>query len=127
MPNPFRIDPASATAPFEQLRTQVISGIKNGTLVPGTKLPTVRKLADELGLAPNTIARAYRELEHDDVIETRGRNGTFVSATGDADQKHAQQAATAYAERTAQLGLTPAEALAIVTAALHGTQTREHP
>ncbi|ONI60565.1 GntR family transcriptional regulator [Leifsonia sp. ALI-44-B] len=127
MPSPFRIDPASVTAPFEQLRTQVISGVKDGTLVPGTKLPTVRNLADELGLAPNTIARAYRELEHDDVIETRGRNGTFVSSTGDADQRHAQQAAIAYAERTVQLGLTPAEALAIVTAALHGTQPRVHP
>ena len=127
MPSPFRIDPASATAPFEQLRTQVISGVKDGTLVPGTKLPTVRKLADELNLAPNTIARAYRELEHDDVIETRGRNGTFVSATGDADQRHAQEAATAYAARTAQLGLTTAEALAIVTAALQGSPPRVHP
>jgi DNA-binding transcriptional regulator YhcF (GntR family) len=127
VPSPFRIDPASVTAPFEQLRTQVISGVKDGTLVPGTKLPTVRNLADELGLAPNTIARAYRELEHDDVIETRGRNGTFVASTGDADQRHAQQAAIAYAERTAQLGLTPSDALAIVTAALHGTQPRVHP
>lgn len=126
MPSPFHIDPASATAPFEQLRTQVLVGVKDGTLVPGTKLPTVRSLADELGLAPNTIARAYRELEHDDVIETRGRNGTFVSATGNADQQHAQKAATAYAERTAQLGLSPAEALRIVTAALHGTHPRAH-
>jgi DNA-binding transcriptional regulator YhcF (GntR family) len=127
VPSPFRIDPASATAPFEQLRTQIISGVKDGTLVPGAKLPTVRNLADELGLAPNTIARAYRELERDDVIETRGRNGTFIAATGDAGHRHAQQAATAYAERTAQLGLTTTEALAIVTAALHGSPSRVHP
>jgi DNA-binding transcriptional regulator YhcF (GntR family) len=53
-------------------------------------MPTVRTLATELGIAANTVARAYRELERDDVIETRGRNGTFVSTAGDPTQKQAQ-------------------------------------
>lgn len=112
------IDPASATPPYEQLRVQVIAAVRVGELTPGTRLPTVRRLADDLGLAPNTVARAYRELERDEVIETRGRNGSFVAATGDAAHRQAQQAATTYVERTAQLGVTRAEALAIVTAAL---------
>jgi len=114
----FAIDPTSATPPFEQLRVQVIAAVRDGSLVPGTRLPTVRKLADELGLAANTVARTYRELEHDEIIETRGRHGSFIAATGDATHKQAQLAASAFADRMAQLGLGADEALAIVTAAL---------
>ena len=112
------IDPRSATPPFEQLRVQVIEAVRSGELTPGDKLPTVRRLAEDLGLAPNTVARAYRELERDEVIETRGRNGSFVSATGDSTQQQAQLAAVAYAERVKSLGLSPEGALSIVRAAL---------
>ena len=112
------IDQHSPTPPFEQLRVQVIEGVRTGALSPGDKLPTVRRLAEDLGLAPNTVARAYRELETDEVIETRGRLGSFIAATGDATHKHAQLAAVAYAERVRALGLPAEEALAIVRAAL---------
>jgi DNA-binding transcriptional regulator YhcF (GntR family) len=112
------IDPASSVAPFEQLRTQILEAVRTGGLVSGTKLPTVRKLADDLGLAPGTVARAYRELERDEVIETRGRHGTFVAATGDPTQRQAQAAATAFAERARQLGLAPDDALGYARAAL---------
>lgn len=112
------IDPGSSVAPFEQLRLQVIEAVKSGELAPGTRLPTVRQCADELGLAPNTVAKAYRELERDEVIVTRGRNGSFVAATGDATHRHAQRAATEYASRIAQLGISPDEAAEIVLAAL---------
>jgi DNA-binding transcriptional regulator YhcF (GntR family) len=81
-------------------------------------LPTVRSLAESLALAPNTVARCYRELEADGFIETRGRNGSFVSATGDASAQQAQVAARDYADRIRQLGVAPADALAWVTAAL---------
>ena len=114
----FVIDATSSTPPFEQLRMQVIERARTGDLVPGDKLPTVRRLAEELGLAANTVARAYRELEHDEVIETRGRNGSFIAASGDAGQQQAQLAAVAYADRVKSLGLAPDEALTIVTAAL---------
>jgi len=114
----FTIDPRSSTPPFEQLRVQLIDGVRSGAIAPGAKLPTVRGLADELGLAANTVARAYRELEADEVIETRGRNGSFVSATGDATQKQAQLAAAAYADRITALGVEPEDALAMVRAAL---------
>ncbi len=112
------LDPHSPTPPFEQLRTQVIEGVRSGAFAPGDKLPTVRRLAETLGLAANTVARAYRELERDQVIETRGRLGSFIAATGDATHKQAQLAAIAYAERVRALGLDAAEALRIVAAAL---------
>lgn len=118
MPMILTLDPHSPTPPFEQLRMQVIEGVSSGTLAPGDKLPTVRRLAEDLGLAANTVARAYRELEHDQVIETRGRLGSFIAATGDATHKQAQLAAIDYAERVRALGLGEAEALGIVAAAL---------
>lgn len=118
MGSPFRIDASSSTPPFEQVKTQVMERTRNGDLAPGDKLPTVRGLADELGLAATTVARAYRELEQDEVIETRGRKGSFVSAVGDPVHKQAQLAAIAYADRVKSLGLDADEALSIVKAAL---------
>lgn len=78
------IDPAAAAAPFEQVRTQIADQARDGGLPVGYKLPTVRGLAEELGLAANTVAKAYRALETDGVIETRGRNGSFIAAAGEA-------------------------------------------
>lgn len=72
------IDPRSAVPPFEQLRTQIAALISSRRLGPGERLPTVRQLARDLGLAANTVARAYRELEAEGLVATRGRHGTFV-------------------------------------------------
>ncbi len=112
------IDSTSATPPFEQLRMQLIEAVRSGELAAGTRLPPVRALAADLGLATNTVARAYRALERDEVIETRGRNGSFVASTGDATHRQAQLAAIVYADRVTGLGVDPAEALALVAAAL---------
>jgi DNA-binding transcriptional regulator YhcF (GntR family) len=112
------IDSSSATPPFEQLRVQLIDQVRSGELAGGTRLPTVRKLAEDLGLAPNTVARAYRELETDGFIETRGRNGSFISPQGDPAHKQAQEAARAYADRVLKLGIPANQALTYVTAAL---------
>ena len=115
---PLAVDPLAATPPFEQLRVQIIEAVRSGRLSAGTRLPPVRTLAGELGLATNTVARAYRALERDEVIETRGRNGSFVAATGDATHRQAQLAAIAFAARISRLGVDPAEALALAAAAL---------
>ena len=112
------IDSRSATPPYEQLRVQFMDEVRTGALAAGTRIPTVRKLAEDLGLAPNTVARAYRELEADGFIETRGRNGSFVSAQGDASEKQAQDAARVYADRVRKLGIPLDQALTYVTAAL---------
>ncbi|CAH0299318.1 HTH-type transcriptional repressor YtrA [Arthrobacter sp. Bi26] len=69
----------SPVPPFEQIRAQITSLITVGTLAPGTRLPTVRSLASDLGLAAGTVARAYKELELAGLIETRRRNGTVVA------------------------------------------------
>lgn len=114
----IHIDSSLHLAPFEQVRRRVIELVRSGELPAGTRLPTVRGLAEDLGLAANTVARAYRELELDDVIETRGRNGSFVKATGDALHRQAQEAARTYAERVRQLGMQGDEALLLVSNAL---------
>ncbi|MGV9315148.1 GntR family transcriptional regulator [Streptomyces sp. NPDC003691] len=112
------IDTASGTAPFEQLRAGIAEQARSGALPAGYKLPTVRGLAEELGLAPNTVAKAYRALESDGVVETRGRNGTFVAAAGDAAARELARAADAFAERAHRLGASAGEAAAAVGDAL---------
>lgn len=110
---PFAIDATSDVAPYEQVRIQVAQQVSSGLLEPGAKLPTVRHLAAELGLAVNTVARAFRELEADGVIVTRGRNGSFVSSRtiDGADRDAAIVAAAAeYAAQARTRGLTVAEA-----------------
>lgn len=111
------IDPGSGVAPYEQLRSQIAGAVGAGTLQPGAQLPTVRRLADDLGIAPNTVARSYRELERDGVIETRGRNGSVIAG---AALGPAEDAAQAYARRAQELGLTHDAALDLVRAALDG-------
>ncbi|WP_406263513.1 GntR family transcriptional regulator [Actinacidiphila glaucinigra] len=112
------VRPDAATAPYEQLREQIADQARSGALPVGYRLPTVRGLADDLGLAANTVAKAYRALETDGVIETRGRNGTFVAAAGDAAAREASAAASAYAQRVRRLGLDRAAAEAAVAEAL---------
>src|SRR5262249_49699950 len=90
------VDPRAPAAPYEQIRAQIAGEARSGELPAGTRLPTVRALADELAVAPGTVARAYRTLEEDGVIETRGRHGTFVAAGGDATARAAFAAAVEY-------------------------------
>ncbi|MFD8718249.1 GntR family transcriptional regulator [Streptomyces sp. NPDC059629] len=104
--------------PYEQVRAQISEQARGGVLPVGYRLPTVRGLAESLGLAVNTVAKAYRALETDGVIETRGRNGTFVAAAGSAAEREAAVAAQAYADRVRRLGLPEEEALSAVRDAL---------
>jgi DNA-binding transcriptional regulator YhcF (GntR family) len=112
------IDQDSAVPPFEQLRVQLLEQVQSGALVWGAQLPTVRRLADDLGLAPGTVARSYRELEQDGIIETRGRNGSFVAWSSGQAERQAQEAASAYAARIRSLGFDPVVALDLVRKAL---------
>jgi DNA-binding transcriptional regulator YhcF (GntR family) len=127
------IDTTSATPPFEQVRTRIASAVAAGQLSPGTKLPTVRKLAADLGVATNTVARAYRELEADAVIATHGRGGTFVrsdvldettSPSGAADQ--ARAAAAEYVHTVRRLGLGSQEAARLVEMTWTGASSQQH-
>jgi DNA-binding transcriptional regulator YhcF (GntR family) len=112
------IDAASPTPPYEQLRVQLARQIQDHTLAVGTRLPTVRQLAADLGLAVNTVGRTYRELEEAGLIETRGRAGSFVSAAGEHARERAQRAAADYAAVVTSVGIDVEEAVRIVRAAL---------
>lgn len=109
----MRIDPASSEPPYEQVRQQIAEGAAAGLLAPGHRLPPVRRLAAELGIAVNTVARAYRELEADGVVETHGRGGTLVATRriGDTD---AADAAVVYVRIARGRGLSLEEAQRLV-------------
>lgn len=115
------VDPGSPVPPFEQVRAQVVELVRSGDLRPGTRLPPVRRLAGDLGIAANTVARAYRELEQGGVVSTRGRHGTFVNAHGDVAESEARSAAVAFVDHVSRLGLTPADAVRLVHAVAEDT------
>jgi GntR family transcriptional regulator len=106
----LRVDPRADKPLFDQLRSQFIEGIRAGALPPGARLPTVRELAGQLGLAVNTVARTYRELEAAGLVETRGRFGTFVARVDPADAAMAA-AAQAYLTTARSLGLGKTDAV----------------
>ncbi len=114
----IEIDPASSVPPFEQARAQLADHILSGGLVAGTRLPTVRALAEQSGLAPNTVARAIKRLEAEGLVETRGRNGTVVAWSPDEALRGLEEAAAAYAERARALGVPAEQAGRVVDRAL---------
>jgi len=75
----FRLDPESGVPVYRQLIDQVMGGMAAGALAAGHQLPTVRQVAVDLSINPNTVARAYRELEIRGVLETQQGTGTFIS------------------------------------------------
>lgn len=99
----LRIEPGDARPPFEQLRRQLIERIMTRELPAGAKLPPVRRLAEDLALAPNTVARAYRELEAEGYLVTRGRNGTIVAPVAPVDEAAQQRAAELSATFVAEM------------------------
>jgi len=114
----IEVDPDSAVPPYEQVRGQIAALAGDGRLPAGTRLPTVRQLAGDLGLAVNTVARAYRELESAGLVETRGRHGTFVTHRAGRVPAEAERLAARYAADTRRMGLTAEQALGLVRAAL---------
>lgn len=101
--------------PYEQVRDGVIRAIDRGRLLPGDRLPTTRGLADRLGLAPNTVARAYRLLEEHGWLVGRGRAGTYVTdrppLRPPAADAELARAADRYLRRASALGFDAAAAV----------------
>jgi GntR family transcriptional regulator len=120
-----RVDPAGPVAPYEQIRMQVAAMVHSRTLIPGYRLPPIRQLAADLGIAAGTVARSYRELERDGLVETRGRHGTFVTEPprlGAAEVRRALvEAARAFAVTALQLGVDREDAVRIVSEAYDET------
>ena len=119
------IDTSSSIPVFTQLINQVRDGVSNGQLRPGMALPTVRQLANDLQINPNTVAKAYQLLERDSIIETRGRRGSFIH---DEASKHSKidlghRALSVMADAVAALrdvGLTDSEIRKAFTEAVNG-------
>ena len=80
-------------APYQQVREQILTAVAEGKLAPGTKLPSVRALAGTLGLAVNTVAKVYKELELQGAVVTRGRHGTVIQAAEDRAEQEVSDAA----------------------------------
>ncbi len=114
MVQPIRIDPDASEAPYEQVRRHIAHAAATGELAAGHKLPTVRALAAELHLAPNTVARAYKELEADQVVQTYGRKGTFV-ASAKQESASALEAAAAFVAVVRRDGLSLDESIRLIS------------
>jgi len=124
----FRPNPASGVPIYLQLMEQVKHSIETGALHPGDQLPGIRPLAEQLVINPNTVAKAYRELEHEGVIELRHGAGAFVSANGPArkltDRMRTAQATVAAAiDKLRERGLTDEEIRRLFEATLAGLHT----
>jgi GntR family transcriptional regulator len=127
----LQVDMSSPTPPYEQLREQIAGLIATGGLQAGERLPPVRQLAADLGLASGTVARSYQELEQAGLVEGRGRHGTIVQAAtgaGAGDQsRHLALSAAAdnLAGAARELGLSDEAALAAVRSALARLRTQQ--
>ena len=114
------VDPADPTPVYEQLRAQVARMVASGVLTEGTRLPTIRQLAADLGLAKGTVAKAYEALLRDGVVEAAGRRGTVVargrSLTSRQRQAALDEAARTFALRAHQLAASSDEAHAALEA-----------
>jgi len=111
------LDDTSPTSPYEQIRLQLRAQILEGELLGGMRLPTVRRLAADLGVATNTVGRAYKELEAAGLVVTRRRAGTVVATDGDDVRERAHHAAIAFVQGMSALGVSSAEAVRLVKAA----------
>ena len=125
----FRPNPSSGVPIYLQLMEQVKHGIETGALRPGEQLPGIRPLAEELVINPNTVAKAYRELEHEGVIELRQGAGAFVSGNAGAkkltDNIRAGQTVVAEAiEKLRTRGVTDEEIRRLFEAELAGLNMR---
>jgi len=116
----INVDTGSVVAPYEQIRHQLDQLIRDGHLPPGQRLPTVRQLATDLGLAAGTVARAYRELELAGRVRTRRGGGTAVAGNDEAVAGGEALAplAAAYVAQARRLGASDRDLIRAVRNAL---------
>ena len=108
----IRVNPSSGTPIYLQLMEQIKHAIETGALQAGEQLPTMRKLGVELVINPNTVIRAYRELEREGIVEIRHGSGAFVSEAAAGRTKisrKAQSVMQSAVDRLSTAGLTEDE------------------
>jgi GntR family transcriptional regulator len=121
----FRTNPSLGAPIYLQLMEQVKHAIETGALRPGEQLPGIRPLAEDLVINPNTVAKAYRELEHEGIIELRHGAGAFVSPNARGKKlteklRAGQSIVAAAVERLRALGLSEEEIRRLFEAELAG-------
>lgn len=123
----IRVDPTDPTPPYEQLRRQLADAITVDALPAGTRLPTVRQLAGDLGLANGTVMRAYVELESAGLISMARARGTTVSARPSTEEPNPRQvltdAAQEYLAKARRVGASDDATLRALTEAMRGART----
>ena len=121
----FHLDGRSSVATYMQLVQQVRQALRMGMLAPGDQLPRVREVAESLAINPNTVLKAYRELERDRLVEGRPGLGTFVlrSLAGPALASHAalRQDLEAWLRRALAAGLDQEDVVALVETTLRSS------
>jgi GntR family transcriptional regulator len=108
----FCLNPTSGIPLYLQLMEQVKHAVEIGALREGDQLPTIRKLAEDLVMNPNTVVRAYRELEHEGILELRHGSGAFIKEPAASRARLIQEARTVVqstVERLVSLGLSEDE------------------
>ena len=90
----FRLNPSSGVPIYLQLMEQIKHAIETGALRAGEQLPTIRKLSEDLVMNPNTVVRAYRELQHEGVIDVRHGSGAYISESVASEAKVTREAQT---------------------------------
>lgn len=113
----IEIDDRSPLPPYEQLRSQIAAMVRAGDLAEGTRLPSIRQLANDLGVAGGTVARAYRELESAGIVQTRGRHGTVVAAPAPETTTTSDEllsVAQTFVDRVHDIGIDVDEAVAVI-------------
>lgn len=115
---PLTVDAGSAVPIFEQLSTQLVALVGAGTLAAGARLPAVRALAADLGVAPGTVAKVYRALEQEGFLTTAGRRGTVVADLHPGATEQSRRAIRLAVQPLLDQGLSPAEVLRLVRAVL---------
>jgi len=124
----FHINPSSGVPVYLQLMQLVRHAVETGALHPGDQLPAIRKLAGELVINPNTVVRAYRELEHEKIIELRQGSGAFISESVSGqtgDMRKGRKIVQSAVERLKALGLNEEQMRRLVEnelAALHAKE-----
>lgn len=106
MPPIFKLDLASGVPVYRQIMDQVMAGIASGILATGDQLPTVRQLAVDLEINPNTVVRAYKELEIRGLLDTHHGTGTFIGSNKvkRSDVEHQRQLNQLVSEFVAKAG-----------------------
>jgi GntR family transcriptional regulator len=117
----FRLDSRSGIAPYRQLADQVRQAVSLGLLRAGDRLPSVREVVHQITINPNTVHRAYRELEHGGVVEARPGLGTYVAATPTAPMSSEVRTTllhdlSTWVTKARQAGLDEAGIVALVAA-----------